>query len=324
MFALFAAVGLYTTPAQTASGQKSKSTADKVVAGTCDQELALARTFVELGDYKNAEIHFSIAAKGKKCQQQGLDGIKVARANEEAPLLHIGQIYESNHQWSKAEDLYRVTALDSSVKAATRNIASERLKSVLQAQTQEMRWSRLRDSVSEWVRGIAAVTVFFLSLVLLIFTVRSIWRHRRIILIHPFDAPTDELAKGLNIQLRYARITMNNPAFSNAAQIPPFLIENLKFSDEVEPIDDLEIAGSKIPFSSIERLFGQPSVRVTGGFDGVGPVGNAYSIVQTHDSSADAFIRRQIRIGVDNEQRLDLLDFAYDVIIKASSAYADV
>jgi hypothetical protein len=117
---------------------------------------------------------------------------------------------------------------------------------------------------------------------------------------------------------------MNNPAFSSAAQMPPFLIENLKFSDEVEPIEDLEIAGSKIPFSSLQKLFGRPRVRVTGGFDGVGPVGNAYSIVQTEDSSADAFIRREIRIGEPTKQRLDLLDFAYDVLVRASSAYADV
>lgn len=59
-------------------------------------------------------------------------------------------------------------------------------------------------------------------------------------------------------------------------------------------------------------------MRVTGGFDGVGPVGNA------PEGRANAFIRRAIRIGVPNEQRVDLLDFAYDVIVEASSVYADV
>ncbi len=303
-----------------ASGRVAKPT----LVGTCDQELALAKMFADLGDWRDAVTHFAVAAKDGKCQQQGVIGIKTARSNEEAILLNTGQIYESEHQWLKAEDLYRAAASDSSIGDATRNIAGQRLKSVLLAQTREMRWSRLRDSVAEWIKDVAAVTVFFLSLVLLFFTAKSVWKRRRVILLHPFDAPTDELAKGLNIQLRYARLTMNNPAFSRAAQMPPFLIENLKFSDEVEPIEDLEIAGSKIPFSSLEKLFGQPSVRVTGGFDGIEPVGNAYSLVQTHDSSADAFIRRQIRIGVPSEQRLDLLDFAYDVIVNASSAYADV
>lgn len=318
------AVAINLTTSVVAARQRGPTAAMEQAAGTCDADLELAKKYAELGDWKEAETRFAAAAKDDRCRQQAFAGIQTARSHQEANLLQVGQIYESEHQWSKAEDLYRVIAADSSLGEATRKVADDHLRSLLQTQVREKKWTERRDWIAESLKDMAAVAAFFLGLLLLIFTIRSILQSRRTILIHPFAAPTDELAKGLNIQLRYARLTMNNPAFSRAAQMPPFLVENLKFSDEVEPIEDLEIAGSKIPFGSVGKLFGRPSVRVTGGFDGVGPVGNAYSIVQTQDGSADAFIRREIRIGVPTEQRLDLLDFAYDVIVKASSAYGAV
>lgn len=302
------------------SNRQVKKPAIEPTAGTCETELELAKTFVDLGDWQDAETHFTAASKEAGCRQQGLAGIQAARGHQEANLLQTGQIYESEGQWSKAEDLYRAAAGDQSIGITTRKVIGDRLRFVLEAQVRQKRWTESEEKIKDG----AGIAVFLLAMFLLIATIRSIWKSRRIILIHPFAAPTDELAKGLDIQLRYARVTMNNPAFSPAAQMPPFLVENLKFSDEVEPVEDLEIAGSKIPFASLGRLFGRPSVRVTGGFDGIGPIGNAYSIVQTYDASADAFIRHEIRVGVPNEQRLDLLDFAYDVIVKASSAYAAV
>jgi len=324
MLALLTAGILCPTPARTASELVAKPVVNAAEVNSCDGELKLAKKFADLGNWKDAETHFAAAANEGKCQPQALAGIETAKNQEEAIILQAGQIYESEDEWSKAEDLYKAAASNPGIGAATRKVAGERLRLVLQAQARGKSWPDFRDSLTESVKDVAGVTVFFLSLVLLLFTVRSVWKSRQAILIHPFNAPTDELAKGLNIQLRYARATMNNPALSRAAQLPPFLIENLNFADEVEPIEDLEIAGSKIPFSSLGRLFGRPRVRVTGGFDGVGPVANAYSIVQTHNSRADAFIRREIRTGVPNDQRLDLLDFAYDVIVKASTAYADI
>jgi hypothetical protein len=143
--------------------------------------------------------------------------------------------------------------------------------------------------------------------------------------IQPFAAPTDELAKGLDIHLRYARAMMQDPALSPAGQVPASLVENLlTFADETESIEDLEIAGSKVPFASLAKLFGRPRIQVTGGFDGVAPIGNAYSIVKGHDDGAYVFIQHTIRVGEPSEQRRDLLDFAYDVIVKASSVNVDV
>ncbi|HEY1940181.1 MAG TPA: hypothetical protein VGJ33_19805 [Candidatus Angelobacter sp.] len=323
LLALFAMAVLCPTHGNTA-GSRAKAAPAKPMKGTCDTELILAKKFADLGDWKNAQIHFVAAANETKCQDESLAGIEIAKRRAEAILLRNGEIYEAEHQWSKAEALYSAAASDPSLRDTTRYVAGDRLRSVLQRQADARRWKEWRDTIAQWAKDLVGLIVFLLSMILLVFTIKSIRRHRRVILIRPFAAPTEEVSTGLNIQLKYARLTMNNPAFSRASPIPPFLIENLRFSDEVEPIEDLEIAGSKIPFSSLQKLFGRPRVEVTGGFDGVAPMGNAYSMVKTVDSSADAFVGRQIRVAVPHEQRLDLLDFAYDVIVKASSAYADI
>jgi hypothetical protein len=318
---IFAVALILPTAGRAAPKRVPKAAADTAVGPSCNADLELAKKFAELGDWKDAESQFSAAAKDETCRKQAWSGIETARHHREANVLQTGQIYESEHEWLKAEDLYRSAAADPSTGNATRSIVGDRLRSVLKAQAREKRWSEWSDTVKK----VSAAVVFFFGLVLLFATVRSIWKSRQTILIYPFAAPTNELATVLNMQLRYARVTMQDPALSPAGQVPAPLVENLfTFSEEVEPIDDLEIAGSKIPFASLGKLFGRPNVRVTGGFDGVAPIGNAYSIVQTHDASATTFIRREIRVGVPNVQRLDLLDFAYDVMVKASSAYEPI
>ena len=302
---------------------KSPSAINTVRTPACGFELSLAQNFASVGDWKDAESHFTAAVQDSNCQAEALAGIQNAKSNEATNLLETGMIYESKSQWAKAEEVYRAVANDSSTEVI-RQAGRDRLAAVVEAEVEEKKWSALRNSISEWIKAIAEFVAVSLAMILGFFTILSIFKSRRRILIYPFSAPTDELAKGLGIQLRYARLTMNNPAFSRAVQIPPFLVENLEFSDDVEPIEDLEIGGGKIPFASLGKLFGRSRVRVTGGFDGVGPTGNAYSIIETQDGEGDTFVRREIRIGVPNEQRLDLLDFAYDVMVKASAAYVDI
>lgn len=293
---------------------------EKETATVGNSDVELARRYAARGDWKDAETHFVAAAKDKPWEKEALGCIETARRNEDATVLQAGQIYEAEHVWTKAEDLYRAAAADSFIGAETRAKAADRLKVVLQAESGQRTWTEWKDRVQDAVE----VAVFLLALVLLAATVRAIWKSRRMILIHPFAAPTDELAKGMNIHLRYARERMRYPALSPAGQMPATLVENLlTFDDEVEPIEDLDVAGSKIPFSSLSKLFGRPSIHVSGGFDGVAPLGHAYSLVRTH-RGPDGFLQRTIRVGVASEQRLDLLDFAYHVIVRASTAYANL
>jgi hypothetical protein len=288
---------------------------------TVNADLELARKFAALGDWKDAEAHFAAAAKDPASQREALACIEVARHNEDIGLLQTGQIYESEHQWLKAQDLYRAAAADPSSGNEARKVLDARLAAALQAERRENRWAEWK----EWIKNAAEAIVFCLALIILSATVRSILKSRRTILVHPFIAPTDELAKGLNGHLKYAWAMMQNPALSAAGQVPVPLVENaLQFADEFEPIEDLEIAGSKVPFASLAKIFGRPSIRVSGGFDAVAPLGTAYSVVTTPDGRADSFVQRTIRVGVPDQQRHDLLDFAYDVIIRVCSAYANV
>jgi hypothetical protein len=297
----------------------AKAEAPQATTSAVNADLKLARDFASLGDWRDAGAHFADAAKDPASQQEALACINTARAMVDSAVLQAGQLYESERQWSKAEDLYRTAIVDPSTGSKSRQVLAERLKAVLQAEHRENLWSKCNDLVKD----VAETAVFFFALVLFVVTVRSIRKSRKLILVHPFTAPTDELAKGLNNYFRYARAMMQNPALSPAGQVPAVLVEDLlTFDDEIEPIEDLEIAGSKVPFSSLSKLFGQSRIRVTGGFDGVAPFGNAYSIVKTHDGSADVFVNHTIRVGVPSMQRRDLVDFAYDVLVKASSAHA--
>jgi hypothetical protein len=292
-------------------------------------DLELAERYAGLGDWKDAETHFAAAAKDPASRVEALACIEMARRNEDAAVLETGKHYESEHLWSRAEDLYRTAATDPSLAEETRKKAASRLSALLQAQTWDQEWTEWKEKVKDPTEAIVGVVVevgaFLLALVILVATILSIAKSRRIILIHPFAAPTDELAKGLNIHLKYARTMMQNPALSPAGQMPAALVGNLlTFDDEIEPIEDLEIAGSKIPFASLAKLFGRPAIRVSGGFDGVAPFGYAYSVVKTHDGRADALLQHTIRVGVPSLQRRDLLDFAYDVMVSASSANANL
>ena len=116
---------------------------------------------------------------------------------------------------------------------------------------------------------------------------------------------------------------MRRPALSPAAPVPaPLVAALVTFDDEAEPIEDVEIAGSKVPFSALAKIFGQPAIQIRGSFDAVEPMGLAFSAINSYNGRADDFVRHAIRMGVPAVQRSDLRDFAYDVVRKASSAYA--
>jgi len=303
---------------------KTKPRRHAAVPKPPNADLEMAKIYAGLFDWKDAEIHFAAAAKDPICQKEALAGLEKARRNVDATqtaVLETGRLYESEHLWPKAEDLYRAVAIDPSTRDETRSAVAARLSAALKAQ----KWERRKTEWKETVKTIAEAIAFLIALVLLIATAWAIWRRRRAIRIDQFSAPTDELANGLAINLKYARAMMQNPTLSPAGPMPAALVANLmSFSDEINPIEDLEIAGAKIPFSALSSLFGQPAVQVSGAFDGVAPFGYAYSIIRTRNGTADSFHQQLIRVGVPHQQRHDLLDFAYDVVVRATSAYASV
>ena len=284
-------------------------------------EIEMARKYTQLGDWSEAEAHFLAAAKDPDSQAEGLAGLENARrkADEaQTAVLAAGKYYEDADMWSKAEDLYRPAAADKSLTEEARKEISQRLALVLEKQRGERRWAAIKD----WIERVVGFVVILFAVTLTVATLLSIAKRRRIILIRPFVAPTDEYAKSLNIHLKYAREMMRNPALAPAGNVPPALVTTMLFDDESDPIEDVELAGSKIPFSALAKLFGRPGVQVGGSFDGVAPLGNAFCFIETRGSKADDSVQHAIRLGVPDQQRQDLRDFAYDVIRKAITANA--
>jgi tetratricopeptide (TPR) repeat protein len=287
-------------------------------------EIEIAKQYAQLGDWSEAETHFLAAAKDPDSQAEALAGLEDARrkADEaQTAVLAVGKHYEDAEMWSKAEDLYRSAAADKSLTDEARKEIGGRLTLVLEKQHWDRRWAEAKDWMDRLTILVGYAVIAF-ALLLAIATFRSIAGRRRIILIRPFAASTDENAKGVAIQLKYAREMMRNPALAPAGQVPPALVAMMLFDDESEPIEDVELAGAKIPFSALAKLFGRPGVQVGRSFDGVTPLGNAYSSIQTRGARADDFVQHAIRVGVPDQQRQDLRDFAYDVIRKAITANA--
>jgi hypothetical protein len=281
-------------------------------------DLEMAKLYAKLGDWKDSESHYAAAAKDPVVQQEALTGLEQARRNADAAqtaVLTTGRLYESEDLWPRAEDLYRVASTDVSMRDEIRSQATTRLANALRKQSGERTWA-------EWKEWIAKVLEVAIPILLIAVATRAILKRRKAILIHPFTAPTDDLVKQLAFNLKYARARMQDPALSPAGAIPAVLVGNMLMDEEVEPIEDLEIAGTKVPLAALAKLLGKPAIQINGGFDGVAPLGYAYFVLESRSGRADGFHHDLIRVGVPNQQRQDLIDFAYDVVIKASSAYA--
>ena len=260
-------------------------------------------------------------------QKEALAGIDSVRTkldkekeDSDRAAFAVGKSYQDNDLQTKAEDVYKNVAINPAVGRDIRQEANAQLLTTLAAQW----WDRDLAKAKDMVEGFVWCLALLIALVLTIAAISSVMGHRKAILIHDFKAPSDEIARGLALNLKYARASMRDPSLSPLGVMPAPLMANLfTFDDEVKPIEDLEIAGGKIPFSSIARLLGGPKIQVNGGFDGISPLGSAFAIIQKRGSKFESLHQKQIRVGVPREQRLDLLNFAYDVMVRASSAYVD-
>ena len=173
--------------------------------------------------------------------------------------------------------------------------------------------------MKNWAGNLAWAAGLLAAVVLLFAALWEIWKRRQGTVIRDFVAPKDELAKGMALKLKYARATMRNPALSPVGAMPAPLVKNLfLFEDEVPAIEDLDLAGTTVPFAALTKLFGEPRVQVSGGYDGQAPKGLAYAEIRSRQYGLVALRRKEIRVGTPSETA-DTLDFAYDVVVRTSS-----
>jgi hypothetical protein len=295
-------------------------------------DLEMAKVYLRLRDWSEAEQHFVSATKDPISEPEALLGLEAARREADnerrvgiAAPLGVAKLYEKNDIEPKAEEIYRSTATNSSAPEDVRKSAADELATSIKAQE----WDRRYAWLKEWTERVKGGVEFgFWALVVLIgvFLARAIWntlsRRRKAILFHDFSTPSDETSRGLAILFKQARARMQNPSLSPVTVMSPVLIRNLPtFSDEVEPIEDLELGGAKIPFAAIAKVWGEPKIQISGGFDGLSPLGGIFAVIKRRDDNQPIYWEQVVRTGVPSQQRSDLFDFAYDVIIRSSTAY---
>jgi len=297
-------------------------------------DLEIAKIYVGLKNWPEAESHYVLAAKDPSSRREALAGLANVRSKfnaeklvgETAPLA-AAKSYDDRDIHPKSEDLYRNTATNSAITDETRKSALAGLEKALDSQKRD----RMFTAVKEWTERIKSGLEFLFWLIALILGCilagtagRAIWKRRQIILFQEFKASSEDASRALSIILKHARARMQNPALA-PGRTPGFLLLKMPtFSDELEPIEDLELGGSKIPFAAIAKELGKPKVQINGGFDASQPTGEIFAVIDGRGAKDQIYLNQAVRTQVPNQQQGDLFDFAYDVIVKASGAYANV
>jgi hypothetical protein len=311
--------------------QKKRHTSKRHV----NADLEMAKIYVRLKNWSEAEAHFVLAARDPLSLREALVGLEDARskvnaeklAGDAAPL-DAAKLFEERDIQSKAEEIYRTTAQNSAIAESTRKAAADGLAKALDAQRSD-RWfattKEWMERIKGWVEFLFWLVALVLGIILGRAVIGSILRRRKIILFHGFDTPSDETSRSLAIMLRQARVRMQNPWLSPVGVMPAVLVQNMPtFDSELEPIEDLELGGAKIPFAAIARIWGDPKVQVHGAFDALSPSGSIFAAIKKRGVEQELYRAQRVRTGVPSQQRGDLFNFAYDVIVRASKAFDDV
>lgn len=310
--------------------RKRQSSAQKHV----NADLEIAKVYMRLKNWSEAEEHFVLAARDPLSQTEALTGLENARSEidaekdmgETAPM-GVAKLYEDNDIQDKAEAIYQSAATNSTVSEDTRKSAAEGLARILKAQGGD----RFFSSVKVWSERIEGLveSFFWVAALLLSFVLAwhiggAIFKRRKAVLFQDFITPSEELSRSLSIIFKQARSRMQNPSLSPIGAMSAVLVQHMPtFSDEVEPIEDLEIGGAKLPFAAIARLWGEPRIQISGGFDGLSPLGSIFATIKRRGGEQEIHRDQIVRTGVPSQQRGDLFDFAYDLIVRSSTAYDD-
>jgi hypothetical protein len=277
----------------------------------------MAKVYAKLFAWPEAESHFALAAQDPSVQKEALAGLEEARRNivkdrsiADARVMETGDAYLRQDLDAKAEEVYRGAATNSALSSTTRAQAVNRLLESLAAQRFERSLANLKDGVV----NLLWLLTFALGLLLLYLALRTIRRSRRSTVIRTFVAPKDEIARNLSTKMKYARAIMRNPALSPVGVMPAALLQDLfLFEDELATIEDLELAGAKIPFASLAKVFGEPKVEVTGGYDGASGSAMVFAEIKMRDAVTRDLCEARIAVGTPAEEA-DLLNFIYDVL----------
>ncbi len=296
-------------------------------------DLEMAKIYAGMKNWPEAETHYVLAAQDPASRKEALAGLAEVRKRfnadklaGEAAALTVAKSYADRDIQPEAEKLYQGSATNAAVSEGTRGAARAGLAKALDAQETD----RLFASIKEWTERVKSsmeslfwVIALLLGFFLACTALQAIARRRKLILLHEFKSSSDEASRALSVTLQHARARMQHPALA-PGRMPGFLLLTMPtFSDELEPIEDLELGGSKIPFAALAKEWGRPRVQISGGFDAGKPAGEIFAVIEAKRASEQIYLNQAVRTQVPAQQQRDLFDFAYDVIVKASGAYVD-
>ena len=284
-------------------------------------ELTIAKIYYAQGDWKDAETHFLAAAAIPKSRLEALAGIKEAHMRQDqsqSAAFEAASAYEEEHDWAKAEDLYRSIAENATYQDTLRKDSLARLSVVLRKQA----LSGEADEAWEWIKRILEWLGLSAGILLIVFSVGAILKTRRCVVLHDFATPTDEDGRWIAMEFEHARERLLNPALSEAGPFPPILAKDLfRFEKETDDIENVEIGGVTLPLAALSKWLARPAVVIRGGFDAREPKAEAWATIETRKNDAQDFIAAGIRVDriSKSRSRSDIRTFAYTVLIRAAA-----
>jgi tetratricopeptide (TPR) repeat protein len=320
-------------PAQSTRKPPSKPASESLFV------LAAAQKYETLGEWDKAEEEYLKAGRGlpPDLQKSALAGVVRMREKLRQQRVHTALasagLLEDQDRWKDAEQSY-IDLLKSDPEAEPDVAAAlRRIKPRLLGP----RWSESFDDYGAKIGRFLLVLAILLVLFAITISLLAVHRTRESIQLVPFTGSTDDSAKQIAFWMQRVRAELRSAALPlssglGGSQImAPNVDSGFPFAGAVdlqpemaEP-PELEIGGVKLPLKEIMQFVAIPRVRISG-FWFVGQAGgNAYAEVELRNWTKFrhlSLIRRAVSSTAGAQQDKDLRIFAYDVLMKASLAYA--
>jgi len=314
------------------------SAAEEPDSGVQQLQLEIAALYERLNDWEQAEKQLLAAAGGPSAElrERALEDLERVRQHAErsaeSPNLELAWFYERRRLWREAEKHYLAAAAETSEEV--RRIALEGLERVRPqmpltglAEDLEPIEPRVEFVTALLAKGLAVVAFLAVGFIL-VSAARGVIRARRQIEVLPFVANSSEGSAQIDYWLGRTRARCRapqpfpgGPAAMSRMAFPYLRLPGL--ADHLPELDEVTLAGTKLPAGELLRKTKLPRVRVTGGWVFNESNGRVFAEFERRKGISRyepvATIEREIP-AKGQEHELEL--FAYDVLIQAARANA--
>jgi len=289
--------------------------------------LAAGQHYEKLGELEKAEEQYLKAGNdlAPGAQLASLDAITRVRQKlgeqKRHAALATAKLLEDQERWEEAERSYLDLLKSDSGAEEMVAAALTRLRPRLDGKRWPEAFDELALKTGRVLLVISIPLVFFIA-------VRAIFKARRSIQFLPFRGSSESGVKQVTFWLDRVRAELRSPA--SPFRLSSSLTSGLPFirmpdlSEQFNEPAELEVGGVKVPLKQLIQIVGVPRVRVSGGWMVGSATGDAYAEVECRHGTefeSHSVVTRTIASSPGDAQDRGLRLFAYDVLIKAGSAY---